>query len=81
MTVQIPAARHDEFAVRLAGRIENRLAGLCDELEHAGVLVYDGDRGLATRGGVVRMTLADVAAVVAEVALEPTPHGTGDLLG
>jgi hypothetical protein len=69
MTVQIPAARHDEIAIRLAARIEQRLAAVADELEHAGVEVYDADRGLATRGGVVRMSLADLAAVVAEVAL------------
>jgi hypothetical protein len=70
MTVQIPAARHDQVAIHLAGRIEQRLAGLADELEHAGVVAYDSDRGLATRGGVVRMTVADLAAVVAEVALD-----------
>ena len=70
MTVQIPAARHDELAVRLAGRIEQRLSALADDLEHADVVVYDADRGLATRGGVLRMTLSDLAAVVAEVALE-----------
>jgi len=34
-------------------------------------VVYQEDRGLATRGGVIRMTVADVAAVVAEVALAP----------
>jgi hypothetical protein len=81
MTVQIPAARHDDLAVQLAGRIEQRLAGLCDELEHAGIVVYDADRGLATRSGVVRMALADVAAVVAEVALEAPRQAPGDLLG
>ena len=75
MTVQIPAARHDELAVRLAARIEGRLAVLADELEHADVVVYDADRGLATRGGVVRMTMADLAAVVAEVALDASAVG------
>ena len=70
MTVQIPAARHDDLAVRLAARIERRLTGLADDLEHADVVVYDADRGLATRGGVVRMTVADLAAIVAEVALD-----------
>jgi len=75
MTVQIPAARHDEIAIRLAARIEQRLAVLADDLEHAGVEVYDADRGLATRGGVVRMSLADVAAVVAAVALDGSALG------
>jgi hypothetical protein len=75
MTVQIPAARHDEIAIRLAARIEQRLAVLADDLEHAGVEVYDADRGLATRGGVVRMSLADVAAVVADVALDGSALG------
>jgi hypothetical protein len=70
MTVQIPAARQDEYAVHLAGRIEKRLAMLADQLEHAGVVAYDADRGLATRGGVVRMTLADMAAVITDVALD-----------
>lgn len=69
VTVQVPAARHEELAVQLAGRIEQRLTTLADELEHAGVAVYEADRGMATRGGVVRMSLADLAAVVAEVAL------------
>jgi len=69
MTVQIPAARPDEIALGLAGRIEQRLAVLAGELEHAGVEVYDADRGLATRGGVVRMSLSDLASVVAEVVL------------
>jgi hypothetical protein len=76
MTVQIPAARHDDLAVRVAARIERRLSGLADDLEHAGVVVYDADRGLATRGGVVRMTLADLAAIVAEVALDASSVGT-----
>lgn len=76
MTVQIPAARHDDVAVRLAARIERRLAGLADDLEHADVVAYDADRGLATRGGVVRMTLADLAAIVAEVALDGSTVGT-----
>jgi hypothetical protein len=75
MTVQIPAARHDDLAVRLAARIERRLTGLADDLEHADVVVYDADRGLATRGGVVRMTVADLAAVVAEVALDASAVG------
>ena len=70
MTVQIPVARPDEMAVRLAARIEQRLTGLADDLEHADVVVYDADRGLATRGGVVRMTVADLSAIVAEVALD-----------
>ena len=76
MTVQIPAARHDDLAVRLAARIEQRLTGLADDLEHADVVVYDADRGLATRGGVVRMTVADLAAIVAEVALDASSVGT-----
>jgi hypothetical protein len=76
MTVQIPASRHDDLAVRLAARIESRLSLLADELEHAGVVVYDADRGLATRGGAVRMSLADLAAVVAEVALDGSSVGT-----
>ena len=76
MTVQIPAARHDDLAVHLAARIENRLSMLADELEHAGVVVYEADRGLATRGGTVRMSLADLAAVVAEVALDGSSVGT-----
>jgi type IV pilus biogenesis protein CpaD/CtpE len=75
MTVQIPASRHDELAIRLATRIEQRLAGLGDELEHAGVVVYDADRGLATRGGVIRMSIADIAAVVAEVVLRGSADG------
>jgi hypothetical protein len=75
MTVQIPAAR-DDLAVRLAARIERRLTGLADDLEHADVVVYDADRGLATRGGVVRMTVADLAAIVAEVALDASSVGT-----
>jgi hypothetical protein len=86
MTVQIPAARLDEIAARLAARIEVRLSALADELEHAGVVAYDADRGLGTRGGVVRMTIADVAAVVAEIALDaaeetvpnPETHRAGD---
>ena len=76
MTVQIPTARLDEIALRLAARIEQRLGALADELEHAGVEVYDCDRGLATRGGVVRLRLADLAAVVAEVALDTSAVGT-----
>jgi hypothetical protein len=72
MTVQIPAARNDELAVHLAWRIEQRLDVLAEQLEHAGVVAYDSDRGLATRGGVVRMTVADLAAVVAQVALDGT---------
>jgi hypothetical protein len=76
MTVQIPAARHDELAVRLAARIERRLTALADDLEHADVIAYDADRGLATRGGVVRMTMADLAAIVAEVALDGSSLGT-----
>ncbi len=75
MTVQIPAARQDDLAVRLAAAIERRLTGLADDLEHADVVVYDADRGLATRGGVVRMTVADLAAVVAEVALAASAVG------
>ncbi|HET6529197.1 MAG TPA: hypothetical protein VFH03_01070 [Actinoplanes sp.] len=77
MTVQIPATRHDEIAMRLATTIEERLAGLADELEHAGVELYDTDRGLATRGGVVRMSLADLAAIAAEAALAAPPLGPG----
>ncbi|MCA2212181.1 hypothetical protein [Jidongwangia harbinensis] len=76
MTLQIPAARHDDLALQLAAEIENRLAGLADELEHADVVVYGADRGLATRGGTVRMSLADLAAVVAEVALDGSSVGT-----
>lgn len=70
MTVQIPAARYDDLAETLAVRIERRLAALADELEHAGVVAYEADRGLATRGGVVRMTVADMSAVVAAVVLD-----------
>jgi hypothetical protein len=70
MTVQIPGARPDEMAVGLAARIERRLTGLADDPEHADVVVHDADRGLATRGGVVRMTVADLSAIVAEVALD-----------
>jgi hypothetical protein len=70
MTVQIPAARADEIANALAGRIEQRLSVLAEELEHAGVVVYGADRGLATRGGIVRMSFADLAAIVADVALD-----------
>jgi hypothetical protein len=76
MTVQIPAARPDQIAIRLAGRIEQRLSVLADELEHAGIVAYEADRGLATRGGIVRMTVADLAAIVAEVALEVPAIGT-----
>ena len=70
MTVQIPTARYEDLAESLAARIERRLAVLADELEHAGVVAYDADRGLATRGGVVRMTVADMSAVVAAVVLD-----------
>ncbi|MFI7602968.1 hypothetical protein [Actinoplanes sp. NPDC049681] len=70
MTVQIPAARYDDLAENLAARIERRLAVLADELEHAGVVAYEADQGLATRGGVVRMTVADMSAVVAAVVLD-----------
>jgi len=70
MTVQIPAARYDALAENLAARIERRLAGLADELEHADVVAYEADRGLATRGGVVRMTVADMSAIVAAVVLD-----------
>ncbi|MEV6600937.1 hypothetical protein AB0M36_29430 [Actinoplanes sp. NPDC051346] len=70
MTVQIPAARYEDLADHLAARIERRLALLADELEHAGVVAYGADRGLATRGGTVRMTVADMAAVVAAVVLD-----------
>jgi hypothetical protein len=75
MTVQIPASRHDELAISLASRIEQRLTGLADELEHADIVVYGADRGLATRGGIVRMSLSDIAAVVAEVVLRTSPDG------
>jgi transcription elongation GreA/GreB family factor len=70
MTVQIPAARYDDLAEHLAARIERRLAVLADELEHADVVAYEADRGLATRGGVVRMTVADMSAIVAAVVLD-----------
>jgi hypothetical protein len=76
MTVQIPATRHDEIAMHLAARIEQRLTALADDLEHAGVTLYEGDRGLATRGGIIRMSVADVAAVVAEVAIDGSSFGT-----
>jgi hypothetical protein len=69
MTLQIPAVL-DDLAVHLAARVEERLAALAGELEHAGVVAYEADQGLATRGGVVRMTLADVAAVVAQAAID-----------
>jgi hypothetical protein len=69
MTVQIPVARHDDLAVTLSVLFEQRLARLADELEHADVTVYGVDCGLATRGAVIRMTLADLSAVLAEVAL------------
>jgi hypothetical protein len=69
MTLQIPAAL-DDLAGHLAARVEDRLAALVAELEHAGVVAYDADQGLATRGGIVRMTLADLAAVVAQAALD-----------
>ncbi|MEV4704232.1 hypothetical protein [Actinoplanes sp. NPDC049316] len=70
MTVQIPAARYDDLAENLAARIERRLAVLADELEHADIVAYEADRGLATRGGVVRMTVADMSAIVAAVVLD-----------
>jgi hypothetical protein len=70
MTLQIPALRTEDVDERLADRIEQRLRALADELEHAGLVAYDADRGLATRGGVVRMTLPDLAAVIAAVALD-----------
>ncbi len=70
MTVQIPAARYEDLAEGLAARIERRLAALADELEHADVVAYGADRGLATRGGVVRMTVADMSAIVAAVVLD-----------
>lgn len=70
MTLQISALRNDDLEEHLASRIERRLNALADALEHSEVVVYDADRGLATRGGVLRMTLADLSAVVAEVALE-----------
>ncbi|HET9519156.1 MAG TPA: hypothetical protein VFO77_15645 [Actinoplanes sp.] len=73
MTLQIPATRHDDLAIHLATRIEQRLDSLADELEHADIVVYDADRGLATRGAIIRMTMADVAAVVAEVVLHGFP--------
>jgi hypothetical protein len=69
MTLQISAAL-DDLAVHLAARVEERLAALAGELEHAGVVAYEADQGLATRGGVVRMSLADVAAIVAQAALD-----------
>ncbi len=69
MTLQIPALHTDDLDDRLASRIEQRLNALADALEHSDVVVYGADRGLATRGGVVRMTVADLAAVVAEAAL------------
>jgi hypothetical protein len=75
MTVQIPAARQDDLAIHLATRIEQRLDSLADELEHADVVVYDADRGFATRGAVIRMTVADLAAVVAEVVLRGVSDG------
>jgi hypothetical protein len=70
MTLQISALRTDDLEENLAARIERRLTALADDLEHAEVVVYDADRGLATRGGVLRMTLADLAAIVAEVVVE-----------
>jgi hypothetical protein len=75
MTLQIPATRHDELAFRLATRIEQRLTVLADELEHAGIVVYEGDRGFATRGGIIRMSVADLAAVVAEVVIDGSAAG------
>jgi hypothetical protein len=75
MTVQIPATRHDDLAFRLAACIEQRLTVVADELEHAGIAVYDGDRGFATRGGVIRMSVADLAAVVAEVVIAGSAAG------
>ena len=70
MTVQIPAARYDDLAESLAALIERRLVVLADELEHADVVAYEADRGFATRGGVVRMTVADMSAIVAAVVLD-----------
>jgi hypothetical protein len=70
MTLQIPALHTDDLDERLVSRIEQRLTALADELEHSDVVVYGADRGLATRGGVIRMTVADLAAVVAQAALE-----------
>lgn len=75
MTVQIPAARHDDLAIHLATRIEQRLDSLADELEHADVVVYEADRGFATRGAVIRMTVGDLAAVLAEVVLRGVSDG------
>ena len=76
MTLQIPATRHDELAFRLATCIEQRLTVVADELEHAGIVVYDGDRGFATRGGILRMSVADLAAVVAEAVIAGSAGGT-----
>lgn len=76
MTIQIPASRHDDLAVGLAARIEQRLTTVAAQLEHAGVEVYDADQGLATRGGIVRMSLADLAAIVADVALDAAALGS-----
>jgi hypothetical protein len=75
MTVQIPAARHDDLAIHLANRIEQRLDSLADELEHADVVVYGADRGFATRGAVIRMTVGDLAAVLAEAVLRSVSDG------
>jgi hypothetical protein len=75
MTVQIPVARQDDLAIHLASRIEHRLNVLAGELEHADVVAYEADRGLATRGSVIRMTVADIAAVVAEVVLRGVSDG------
>ena len=70
MTLQIPAIHSDDLDELLVSRIEQRLTALADSLEHSDVVVYGADRGLATRGGIVRMTIADLAAVAADAALE-----------
>lgn len=75
MTLQIPATRQDDLAIHLTNRIEHRLNVLAEELEHADVVVYTADCGLATRGAVIRMTVADIAAVVAEVVLRGVSDG------
>ena len=80
MTLQIPALHHEALDERLAARIEQRLTALADELEHADVVAYGADRGLATRGGVVRMTIADLAAVVAEAAAEAALEATATIV-
>ncbi|GAA0806186.1 hypothetical protein [Spirilliplanes yamanashiensis] len=80
MTLQIPALHHEALDERLAARIEQRLMALADELEHADVVAYGSDRGLATRGGVVRMTIADMAAVAAEAAAEAALEATATIV-